>query len=164
MKLKFYLALALLIGGVFQTKAQENFPSLPLKLTNGKTIDFKELANSSKDTMVVLSFWATWCVPCINELEMINDEFEEKQAINPFKFYGVSVDDSRTSQRVKPFIKGKGWKFDVILDINSELKRAMNVTDVPHVFIIKNNKIVYSHTGYIAGEEDNLFEAIKNIK
>jgi len=160
----FYTGILALVLCNLQTNAQDHFPSIPLKLTSGKTINFKELANSSKDTMVVLSFWATWCVPCINELEMINDAFEEQQAIVPFAFYGVSVDDSRTSQRVKPFIKGKGWKFDVVLDVNSELKRAMNVTDVPQVFIIKNNKIVYSHTGYIAGEEDNLFEAIKNLK
>jgi len=143
--------------------AQESFQSIKLKSTSGKTIDIAELAANSKDTMVVLSFWATWCIPCINELEMINDVFDEKQAIKPFKFYGVSVDDSRTAQRVKPFIKGKGWVFEVLMDINSELKRSLNITDVPHVIIIKDNKIVYRHTGYIAGEEDNLFEAIKNL-
>ncbi len=143
--------------------AQESFPSIKLKSTSGKTIDIAELAANSKDTMVVLSFWATWCIPCINELEIINDVFDEKQAIKPFKFYGVSVDDSRTAQRVKPFIKGKGWVFEVLMDINSELKRSLNITDVPHVIIIKDNKIVYRHTGYIAGEEDNLFEAIKNL-
>ncbi len=145
-------------------KAQEtNFSSIKLKSVNGQTIDFADLAASSKDTMVVLSFWATWCIPCITELETINDEMEEKQAIRPFKFIGVSIDDSRTSQRVKPFIKGKGWKFEILMDINSELKRALNITDVPHVLIIKDNKIVYRHTGYIAGEEDNLFETIKNL-
>lgn len=143
--------------------AQENFPSLKLKSVSGKTVDFAELAASSKDTMVVLSFWATWCIPCITELENINDEFEEKQAIRPFKFVGISIDDSKTSQRVKPFIAGKGWKFDVLMDNNSELKRLLNVTDVPHVIILKDNKIAYSHTGYIIGEEDNLFETIKNL-
>jgi len=146
------------------SKAQEsNFSSIKLKSVSGKTIDFADLAASSKDTMVVLSFWATWCIPCITELETINDEMEEKQAIRPFKFIGVSIDDSRTAQRVKPFIKGKGWKFEILMDINSELKRALNITDVPHVLIIKDNKIVYRHTGYIAGEEDNLFETIKNL-
>ena len=145
-------------------KAQEtNFSSIKLKSISGKTVDFADLAASSKDTMVVISFWATWCVPCITELETINDELEEKQAIRPFKFIGVSIDDSRTSQRVKPFIKGKGWKFEVLMDINSELKRALNITDVPHVLILKDNKIAYRHTGYIAGEEDNLFEIIKNL-
>lgn len=144
--------------------AQENgFPSIKLKSINGQMIDLADLGIQSKDTMVVLSFWATWCIPCINELEIINDVYEEKQAIKPFKFYGVSVDDSRTSQRVKPFIKGKGWKFNVLMDINSELKRYLNITDVPHVIILKDNKIVYRHTGYISGEEENLFEAIKNL-
>ena len=145
------------------SKAQENFPSLKLKSVSGKTINFSELVASSKDTLVVLAFWATWCIPCVTELESINDEYEEKQAVKPFKFYGVSIDDSRTAQRVKPFIKGKGWKFEVLMDINSELKRALNITDVPHMIILKNNKIVYNHTGYIAGEEDNLFEIIKNL-
>lgn len=152
-----------LIFSFSSLKAQENFPSIKLKSVSGKTIDFAELASSSKDTMVVISFWATWCVPCITELENINDQMEEKQAVRPFKFIGVAVDDSRTSQRVKPFIKGKGWTFDVLMDINSDLKRALNITDVPHVIILKDNKIAYRHTGYIAGEEDNLFETIKNL-
>lgn len=144
-------------------QSQDNFPSIKLKSVSGKTIDFAELAASSKDTMVVLSFWATWCVPCITELENINDVMDEKQQIRPFKFIGVSIDDSRTEKRVKPFIKGKGWKFEVLVDINSELKRALNITDVPHVMIIKDGKVAYRHTGYIAGEEENLFDTIKNL-
>jgi cytochrome c biogenesis protein CcmG, thiol:disulfide interchange protein DsbE len=143
--------------------SQESLPSVKLKSVSGKEVSLASLANDCKDTLLVVSFWATWCIPCITELENINEEYLEKQAIKPFKFIGVSIDDSRTAQRVKPFIKGKGWKFDVLLDINSELKRAINVTDVPHVIIIKNGKIVYRHTGYIAGEEDNLFEKIKSL-
>jgi hypothetical protein len=50
-----------------------------------------------------------------------------------------------------------------MMDINSELKRYLNITDVPHVIILKDNKIVYRHTGYISGEEENLFEAIKGL-
>jgi len=65
---------------------------------------------------------------------------------------------------VKTFIQGKGWTFDVMMDVNSELKRALNITDVPHVLIIKSSKIVYRHTGYIAGEEDNLFDEIKKLQ
>jgi thiol-disulfide isomerase/thioredoxin len=143
--------------------SQESLPTVKLKSVSGKVVNLADVANSSKDTLIVVSFWATWCIPCITELENINEVYAEKQAIKPFKFIGVSVDDSRTSQRVKPFIKGKGWQFDVLLDVNSELKRALNVTDVPHVIIIKNGKIVYRHTGYIAGEEDNLFDNIKSL-
>jgi len=112
---------------------------------------------------LVISFWASWCVPCISELDNINDELESMQSIKKFSFFGVAIDDARTTKKVKSFVKGKGWNFDVLLDENSELKRALNITDVPHVLIIKNNKIVYQHTGYIAGEEDNLFEEIKKL-
>ena len=96
-------------------------------------------------------------------LEGFNESMLEKQAIRPFHFIGVAVDDVRTAKRVKSFARGKGWTFDVLLDINSELKRAVNVTDVPHVIILSGGKIVYQHTGYIAGEEENLYQAIKSL-
>ena len=144
--------------------AQQDFPSVKLKNTAGKTIDFADLIREAKDTTLVFSFWATWCIPCITELDNISDEYKEKQSSMNFKFYGISIDDSRTTKRVKPFIQGKGWTFDVMMDVNSELKRALNITDVPHVLIIKNNKIVYRDTGYIAGEEDNLFDEIKKLQ
>lgn len=142
---------------------QESFSSINIKNVSGKTLSFNDLVLSSKDTLVVMAFWATWCIPCINELENINEVYREKQSEKPFIFIAVSVDDSRTSQRVKPFIRGKGWEFDVLMDVNSDLKRALNITDVPHTVIFKDGKIVYRHTGYINGEEDNLFEEIKKL-
>ncbi len=163
MKSKFFFLVMMFNFIMYTSQAQENFPSVKLKAVSGKVYDFAEMAFSSKDTMIVVSFWATWCIPCVTELENINDELEEKQAIRPFKFIGVAIDDARTASRVKPFIKGKGWKFEVLMDNNSELKRALNITDVPHVLILKDGKIAYRHTGYIAGEEDNLFETIKGL-
>lgn len=153
----------ILLFSIASLNAQENFGGVQLKTMAGKEIDFSDIISNSKDTMVVVSFWATWCIPCIAELDNINDEYKEKQLVKPFKFIGIAIDDSRTAQRVKSFVKGKGWQFDVYQDINSELKRSLNITDVPNVLIIKNNKIVYRHTGYIAGEEDNLFEKIKTL-
>lgn len=157
-----YVALAFFLTTNFLF-SQESLPNVKLKSVSSKEISVAELATLAKDTPVVVAFWATWCIPCISELDNISEELASKQAIRPFKFIGVSIDDSRTAQRVKPFVKGKGWQFEVLIDINSELKRALNVTDVPHVLIIKNNKIVYRHTGYIAGEEENLYDKIKSL-
>lgn len=157
------LIITWLISCSFISKAQDALPSVKLRTSQGRTIDFAELGTMSKDTPVVISFWATWCIPCITELDIISETLELRQQERPFHFFGVSIDDTRTSRRVKPFIKGKGWHFEVLMDINSELKRSLNVTDVPHVLILKDNKVVYRHTGYIAGEENNLFAEIKKL-
>ena len=163
MKKSWYLYTSLLVLITNLSFGQSSLPSVDIKSLSGSTSSFTELTKSSGDTAVVVSFWATWCIPCVAELDNISDELSDKQKEMPFRFIGISVDDSRTANRVRSFVKGKGWKFDVYLDLNSELKRALNITDIPHVLIVKNGKIVYRHTGYIAGEEENLFEEIKKI-
>lgn len=142
---------------------QESFPTVSVKNMQGKDVDFSKLIGQSGDTAVIVSFWATWCVPCVSELDNINEVYADWQRTKPMKLLAVSIDDARTSQRVKPFVTGKGWKFAVYSDVNNDLKRAMNITDVPYVMIIKNNKVVYQHTGYVAGNEDELLEKIKNL-
>ena len=162
--MKFILSLFLSLIFFYLVSAQSGIPEVNIRSISGKTTAFNQLTKADNDTAVVVSFWATWCIPCVAELDNINDELTDLQKQIPFKFYGVAVDDARTANRVKSFVKGKGWKFDVFQDLNSELKRALNITDIPHVIVIKNNQIVYRHTGYIAGEEDNLFEEIKKLK
>ena len=145
-------------------KAQEKLPSVIIKsVKKGKELSFSSIATDCKDTILVVSFFATWCIPCAAELDNINEVYQDKQKEKPFKFIAVAIDDSRTSQRVKPFVNGKGWTFDVYLDLNSDLKRAFEVNDIPQIIIIKNNKVVYQHTGYIAGGEDELFDKIKSL-
>ena len=43
----------------------------------------------------VLSFWATWCIPCISELSSINDNMDTWKKESDFEFYAISIDDSR---------------------------------------------------------------------
>jgi len=142
--------------------AQNELPEVTIKALNGNDVSFKSFGNEN-DTAIVISLWATWCVPCIQELEAISDQYDERQKETPFKLIAVSIDDSRTTQRVRPFVTGKGWPFEIYLDINSDLKRALNINDVPHVLIVKKGKIVYQHNGYIAGNEEELFEILKDL-
>ena len=46
----------------------------------------------------ILSFWATWCVPCINELDALNEVYDELSKELKFKVYAISTDDSRTKE------------------------------------------------------------------
>ncbi|QNA44837.1 TlpA family protein disulfide reductase [Lacibacter sediminis] len=139
--------------------AQTDLPQVKIKTLNGAEVGFAQLS-ANKDTALIVSFWATWCIPCITELETINDQLQERQLQTPFKLIAVSVDDTRSSARVPSFVKGRGWNFPIYLDTNSDLKRALNINDIPHILIIKNGKIIYQHTGYVPGNEEELFEVI----
>lgn len=152
-----------LIFSVFTTLgfAQEQLPKMQLDALDGTKIDLQDL--SKNDQLVVISLWATWCVPCKNELDAISDVYDEWTDETNVKLYAVSVDDSRTVKRVRPLVSGKGWEFEVLLDTNSDLKRQLNAPTIPLTLIVKNNKILYRHSGYTPGSENELFEKIKEF-
>ena len=142
---------------------QNGLPSVTIRTTAGQPTDFSRIVVAGSDTVVVVSMWATWCIPCIQELETINEQYHERQKDRPFKMIAISIDDTRTAARVRSFVSGKGWDFDIYLDTNSDLKRALNVNDVPHLLLIKNGKIVHQQNGYVPGNEEELFEKIKTL-
>ncbi|GGW72585.1 hypothetical protein GCM10008085_26140 [Winogradskyella epiphytica] len=140
------------------SNAQE-LPNITLKSIDEQSVNIQELANS--DTVKVFSFWATWCVPCINELDAISEVYEEWQDETNVEIIAISTDDSRTKKRVTPLVNGKGWEYQILFDDNQELKRALNITVMPYVIVVKNGKIIHQHTGYTPGSEDALYEVIK---
>ena len=159
---KFYLSVLLSLLIYNTSPAQNSLPDTKIKSLQGNEVMFNSFGNT-RDTAVIISFWATWCIPCIQELNTIHDQYEDRQKETPFRFIAVSIDDARTMQKVKPFVAGKGWPYEIYLDVNSDLKRALNIIDVPHILIIKNGKIVYQHNGYVNGNEEELFEMLKKI-
>jgi thiol-disulfide isomerase/thioredoxin len=138
--------------------AQE-MPNMSLKNLEGETISTADLAKS--DDVKVFSFWATWCVPCINELDAISEVYEDWQDETNVEIIAVATDDTRTKKRIRPMVNGKSWEYTVLLDDNQDLKRALNISTIPHVIVVKNGKIVYRHTGYTPGAEEELYEVIK---
>lgn len=142
-------------------QSQTSLPDIHLKNLEGETVSIQE---ASKDKLIVFDFWATWCVPCINELDTIADEYEDLQDDFGFELIAVSVDDARTKSRVKPMVNGKDWDYQILLDTNQEFKRAMNISSVPYVIIVKNGKVVYTHSGYSPGAEQELYEKFQSFK
>jgi cytochrome c biogenesis protein CcmG, thiol:disulfide interchange protein DsbE len=138
-------------------------PTVAIKDIHGTESNFSTLFNSDSDTIYIVSLWATWCVPCIKELDAISENLPEWQKEVPLKLAGVSTDDSRTISRVKGFVTGRGWEFSIYTDVNSTLKRALNVSNIPFLFLIKKGKIIYQHEGYLPGGEEALFEKIKAL-
>lgn len=137
-------------------------PSVSLKSIDGRTVDTSTFDNDGKP--IVISFWATWCKPCAKELDAITEVYDDWQDETGVKVIAVSIDDARNAAKVGPYANGKGWEFEILLDANSDLKRALNVNAIPHTFLLNGNKeIVWQHTSYFDGDEEELFEEIKKL-
>ena len=163
MKKLFALLVAALVVTGLHAQQKSDLPNVTVKDLQGKDVNIAKLSNNGKP--FVLTFWATWCGPCIKEHNALDEVYSDWQKETGVKIFAVSIDDSRTTAKVKPFIEGKGWEFEVLLDVNGDLKRAMNVSNPPHTFLFGGKgKIVYQHTGYFDGAEEDLYEEILKLK
>lgn len=142
--------------------AWSQIPNVQVKDISGKNFSTEGITNDGKP--IIISFWATWCKPCVKELSAIAEVYEDWQEETGVKLVAVSIDNSRSMSKVAPFINGKAWEYEVLLDPNSEFKRAMNVVNVPHVFLIDGKgNIVDQHTSYADGDENELYEKVKKV-
>lgn len=158
-KFLFLLLLSISVAAVAQTSNQ-TMPEIVLKDLNGKNINVADYSKSGKIT--IISFWATWCTPCKKELNNMNELYDEWKEKYNLEIVAVSTDNSRNVPKVKPYVDGQGWPFTCLLDVNEDLKRAMNAVSIPFTLVLDSKgSIVYSHTGYLEGDEFVLEEKIK---
>ena len=155
-----FLMFALVMG--FSASAQ-TLPDVKVENQEGKVISIREVVDG---TPMIISFWSTTCKPCIMELNAINNALPDWLEEVDMKVVAVSVDDARTVSRARAMTQGQGWDdYTCVYDKNQDLKRAMNLSLTPHTFIVDGEgNIVYSHSGYTPGSEEELFEKIKGLK
>ena len=160
---KIILTLFVICSIIATTYSQNSsLPSVSIKTLEGKSLNIQKINNNNKP--IIISFWATWCKPCKKELNNISEVYEEWQDETSVKLIAISIDDSRSMSKVAPYVNSSDWDYEVYLDPNADLKRAMGVSTVPHTFLLNgNNEIVWQHKGYVDGDEEELFEQIKKI-
>lgn len=160
MKIKnLIVAFALILSATLV--AQTKLPNASLKDINGKTVNISKYNSSEKP--VIISFWATWCGPCIKELKAIHEVYAKWQREFGVELVAVSIDDAKTKNRVKPQVNGSGWKYTILLDENHDLKRALNVTNVPYTLIMYKGKVMFKHSNYTPGIETKIYEELKSL-
>ena len=161
MKQKMFLCLLTLMMVTAQT-AQAQLPAVTLKTIDGKVVRTDTLSNNGKP--FIIDFFATWCKPCNRELDAISEVYEDWQKETGVKIFAVSIDQAQNIQKVKPLVDNHGWEYDVLLDPNGDLKRALGIQAIPYVLVCDGNgKIVYKHTGYTDGEENELIKKVREI-
>jgi cytochrome c biogenesis protein CcmG/thiol:disulfide interchange protein DsbE len=166
MKKSLMIMLALLIGFSVYSQNKEKqgnkLPSIDLRTAEGEPFNTSNISNDGKP--IILSFWALWCKPCVKELNTIADEYYDWQEETGVKLIAVSIDDSRSSSKVKPFADGNDWDYEILLDENGDFKRAMSVNMIPHTFILDGEgNIVWQHTSFSEGGELQVIGTVRKL-
>ncbi|WP_430614844.1 TlpA family protein disulfide reductase [Flavobacterium sp. JP2137] len=144
---------------VFGQSHKGKLPVATIRDLDGKRVELSQY--NSNENPVIVSFWATWCGPCIHELTAIHTVYKKWQEETGVELIAISIDDARTSKRVRPMVSGKGWDYKVLLDDNHQVKRAMNVVNVPYTFVLLKGQVVFEHSSYTPGAEEEMYAAIK---
>ena len=146
------------VGGT----ASAQLPAVVLKTIDGKSVSTDTLSNDGKP--FIIDFFATWCKPCNRELKAIHEVYPDWQEETGVKLFAVSIDQAQNINKVKPMVDEYGWEYDVLLDPNSDFKRALGIQMIPYVLICDGDgNIVYKHNGYTDGAESELIEKVREL-
>lgn len=165
-KIFFLTSLVLLASVAFSQQGtiskNRPLPSVNIKDVKGNPFNTKNIRNDGRP--IIISFWATWCKPCIKELTAIADVYSDWQDETGVVLYAISIDDTRSSSQVAPLVNGKGWDYAVLLDQNGDFKRAMNVGPIPHTFLVNGKgEIIWQHTSFSEGAELELIDLVRKV-
>lgn len=136
-------------------------PNFATHTVAGKPLTLKSL----RGKVVLLDYWATWCVPCqaaTPTLESLHRKFG-KQGL---AVVGMSVDDARSVGIVKPFMKHFGITYTVTTGpaANGKAEGAYHVHGIPSQFLIDKKGIVrWSQSGFSRDEGQELAPKIKHL-
>jgi cytochrome c biogenesis protein CcmG, thiol:disulfide interchange protein DsbE len=143
--------------------AKQILPNVTVRNLENKAISTAEIKNNGKPLLLV--FWKSCCSPNIKMLDAISDVYTDWQDETGVKLYAVSIDDARSSAGIAPLVSGKGWEFEILLDGNSDFKRAMNVNGTPHIFILNGKgEVIWQKTTYTPGDENEIYRILKLLK
>jgi thiol-disulfide isomerase/thioredoxin len=149
----------------FELSAQDGgrkIPDVTVKNLDNSSFQTGEIENDGKP--IIINFWATWCSPCKRELNTIAEEYQDWIDETGVKLVAISIDDARNMHKVKPYIDGQGWEYEVYIDPNADFKRAMNVNNVPHTFLVDGEgNIVWQHNSYAPGDEMELYDLVEKL-
>jgi thiol-disulfide isomerase/thioredoxin len=113
---------------------------------NGNKIDLNQHIGKQ---VILLDFWATWCVPCMMampEVEEIANRFKDRGLV----FYAVNVGEDPDT--VKEFLAQRKLDIPVAMDFDGQIQNMYQAFDLPHTIVIgKDGRLQVDHRGYWKG-------------
>ena len=97
-------------------------------------------------------------------MDAINEIYEDWQDEYDVELLAITIDNSRQLTKVPGIVTTKGWEFEVLSADQNEIQTALNFQTIPQTFLVdQEGNIVYSHSGYVPGDEDSLEDEIAKV-
>lgn len=120
------------------------------------------VAKIGEGKVTMVSFWATWCKPCKEEMKAMQPIYAKMK--EKISYIAISIDNTKTMAKVAPYVKSQGYTFPVLLDPNSEVFRALNGDNVPYTLIFNADGSLHSkHNGYFEGDAEKLSKELEEL-
>lgn len=122
---------------------------------NGEEVSFSEFKNQT----VFLSFWATWCPPCIAEMPDIDDLYQKKGS--EVSFVLISLDENRI--KAKEFVERKGYDFPIYY-LKTGLPKTYSTSSIPTTYVISPaGKMVVENHGMAKYDTQNFRDLLDEL-
>jgi len=135
-------------------------PALEGKDLKGNKVRLSDM----KGNVVVISFWATWCVPCKKELKLLSKHLKTKKE-KGMRVLAISMDGPETAADVRATVKRYRWSMPIIHDKDGSITSVHNPRSAaPYtIFIDRQGRIAYAHEGFSQGDQDQLEKRIDDL-
>jgi len=135
----------------------KNAPDFSLPTLDTRTISLAEYRGKKT---VVVSYWASWCLPCRVELPELRDFYKTYHHENSdFEVLAISLDEEKSD--AEQYASAEKLPFPVLLDPKSKAAAAYSVDGIPTLFVInKNGEVTYVQEGLETGLQFQLISQL----
>jgi len=113
----------------------KQYPLFNLTTFDGKTLNFDSFNNKA----IVLNFWSSWCIPCVEEFEVINKSYK-KYRDKDIIFIGVNIWDKY--ENAVSFINRYHPEYSNGFDPDNEIHINYGIAGVPETYFISKEGII----------------------
>lgn len=157
----------MMFGGPYLLAQPTEKTGAQLRDLNGKLISFSELIQPGHPVIVIL--WKSGNSKCCENLETVQSAWMSELKDKGVNFIAVCEDCSGSWSHVKPIVAGKGWEFEVFIDVNGDLKRSLGVSVIPSTLLYDSGQnLICNYPGWCTGNEELVCEKIisklENVK
>jgi len=139
----------------------KTLPNVELYSLDGKKVSASMITNNGQPMIVV--FWKTNIKECYNQLDLINEVYEDYLEEKNVKVIAICVDCIGNAQHIKPFVYGHDLNIEVYIDRNGNFKRSMNIPSVPYAILYDQKmNVTYRQLGFCNGDESLLCKKIED--